>query len=1112
VGGTLSDSKGNTWVALPTHIAGGSGACHLTLYYAKNALVGAGHTFTFSNGVTTFPALSVSAWSGADTVSPFDVEYGMSAVSATLSTGTITPGSANELWVSGTCSSQASSFLAPNNGTAINSISYRSGLSFGVATSYKIQATIATEQEVWNYGTVIGSASTIASFKGSAFCNITTASLPDGTVSTAYSQTITTNCAAPTFSVSAGALPVGLSLNTATGLISGTPTTITGSPFSFTVAVADANGNPSQSYSMAIAVTPVITVGPTCTGNSPSSVKCTWTTDIPSSSQVQCGTVSGGPYTTYQTTEVYTAASGPGAGVTSHSMVIPGLPNNASPTAYYFRVLSRQPAGSFAASAEVSTGTLAAMVSTPMAVQLSPVTRYNDQYNGVRGMPNLGIAANGDTYYPTMWADDGNLYGFANDTSGLATGHGSYALYGTGRNLSVYKSTPASGTPAAVTASLLTMSLVNSLSNFGTEGMTNTCTNGTHTGSGCWTDGATWKSGNGISFNGKLVQHVMRQGSGQGLFGDSSLIVSSDHGATWLAPQNYPGGTPNANGDPPTAGTAMWTGYGTFNNCAEVAIPQHGQDYGFTNPANFVNYGNADAFVYMICTRGDGGRWYLARVRVEDFLLLDVTKYQYYTGGDGLLDVNWTNTAAGAFAIWVGTAGGGPGSCSESNVEFIPDFNRWMFTCWGGPAGSGVPATVMIMDAPYPWGPTFTLVAGLPRVQSNLNYAPSFIAPLASTYSKTSSNPLVSSIVIMTSGAYFGQFAGDPANDEYSPHWFTARLVPADPSRRGPPHRPYASRNGRNAHLVAGLDLFYNFQGGGGSSGTSLSEAKGSTFSYTIPDLSPNGKYSIALPVSTPAIFDQYGMINFGFWSGFSTACSPACALPVNYTLPTPYNAALNDFTMAVVFSHYPSSMAISSAELVLDTKDLQLLRNGSTPNSWGIATTGQVAVTDAGCAGNVVTLTTNTNTFTGGPIAISGMNPSGYNAIVTPTQVTSTSVSYTIGSCPGAFVGGGTVANAIGPFTLATDGSFAALLIRRIGSALTVYQSGGVGPSLPLTALAAGTLTGTLGANNLNIGATLHGILSELLIYNRGLADDELVREMAVIRREMGQRGISLP
>jgi hypothetical protein len=70
---------------------------------------------------------------------------------------------------------------------------------------------------------------------------ISTTALPTGTVGTAYSQILTaTGGSAPyLWSIAAGALPAGLSLNAVTGAITGTPTT-TGSA-TFTVQVKDAN-------------------------------------------------------------------------------------------------------------------------------------------------------------------------------------------------------------------------------------------------------------------------------------------------------------------------------------------------------------------------------------------------------------------------------------------------------------------------------------------------------------------------------------------------------------------------------------------------------------------------------------------------------------------------------------------------------------------------------------------------------------------------------------------------------------------------------------------------------------------------------------------------------
>jgi Flp pilus assembly secretin CpaC len=68
---------------------------------------------------------------------------------------------------------------------------------------------------------------------------ISRASLPNGSIGTPYDQILTaTGGTAPfTWSVSSGSLPTGLSLNAATGELTGTPTSTTTTPVSFTFAV-----------------------------------------------------------------------------------------------------------------------------------------------------------------------------------------------------------------------------------------------------------------------------------------------------------------------------------------------------------------------------------------------------------------------------------------------------------------------------------------------------------------------------------------------------------------------------------------------------------------------------------------------------------------------------------------------------------------------------------------------------------------------------------------------------------------------------------------------------------------------------------------------------------
>jgi hypothetical protein len=80
---------------------------------------------------------------------------------------------------------------------------------------------------------------------------ITTASLPYGTVNTAYSQTLAATGDTPiTWSIDTGALPVGLTIAEATGVISGTPTTAGTS--NFTVKATNAAGSVTKALTIVI--------------------------------------------------------------------------------------------------------------------------------------------------------------------------------------------------------------------------------------------------------------------------------------------------------------------------------------------------------------------------------------------------------------------------------------------------------------------------------------------------------------------------------------------------------------------------------------------------------------------------------------------------------------------------------------------------------------------------------------------------------------------------------------------------------------------------------------------------------------------------------------------
>ncbi len=93
-----------------------------------------------------------------------------------------------------------------------------------------------------------------------ATLTVSTTSLPNGEVGSAYSQTLTeTGGTAPfTWAITVGTLPAGLSLNTTTGLISGTPTAVGTSNFTAQVtdsAAATATAGLSITVNAAVSIT-----------------------------------------------------------------------------------------------------------------------------------------------------------------------------------------------------------------------------------------------------------------------------------------------------------------------------------------------------------------------------------------------------------------------------------------------------------------------------------------------------------------------------------------------------------------------------------------------------------------------------------------------------------------------------------------------------------------------------------------------------------------------------------------------------------------------------------------------------------------------------------------
>ena len=92
---------------------------------------------------------------------------------------------------------------------------------------------------------------------------VTSATLPAGETGVPYSSPLGASGGRPPYgiwTVYSGALPAGLSLNADTGVIGGTPTSASGSPFAFGVTVSDSIGVISAAQSFSIAVAPRVSL------------------------------------------------------------------------------------------------------------------------------------------------------------------------------------------------------------------------------------------------------------------------------------------------------------------------------------------------------------------------------------------------------------------------------------------------------------------------------------------------------------------------------------------------------------------------------------------------------------------------------------------------------------------------------------------------------------------------------------------------------------------------------------------------------------------------------------------------------------------------------------
>jgi hypothetical protein len=272
--------------------------------------------------------------------------------------------------------------------------------------------------------------------------------------------------------------------------------------------------------------------------------------------------------------------------------------------------------------------------------------------------------SNGDTWDP-FWADDGQLYAFNCDGCGFGKEPRNLAF-------NVF-----SGTEFGE----LTGHQVNSMDEYGKAGEKQG-------------DQATWKVCGQECVDGAFYAFVSRNTYGNESHDplmrqtalNCSLIKSVDRGLRWTrsAKENY---------DRP-----MWPG-AAFGAPFFVHYGENGGN---------VEGDRAREFVYAASTNGfwnDGDFLVLGRVPRWQISQLDPARWQYFCGGDGLSDANWTGDIYEASPILAR-----PAKCGQTPITYVPALRRYLLISWYNtePMQEWFKPVRMRYDfhaAEHPWGP-----------------------------------------------------------------------------------------------------------------------------------------------------------------------------------------------------------------------------------------------------------------------------------------------------------------------------------------------------------------------------------------------------------------------
>jgi hypothetical protein len=379
---SVTDSQGNIFTPVGTQLTSPSGSQNV-VYYAKNIKGGADTVTVTISANANIIELYLTEYSGIDQTNPIDAQSGASGSAGPVSSGNATTNFASDV-IYGYC---------PGDGVCTAGT--------GFATRSSFDSNLIEDETAGNPGSyaATGSASSGWTMKMVALKPassgsvgpapaITSATAASGTAGSSFSYQITaTNAPA---SYGATGLPAGLTVNSGTGLISGTPTAVGTS--TVTLSATNSGGAGSATLTLTVnATTPAITWA------APAAI--TYGTALNATQLDATSTVAG--------TFAYTPAAGTVLKAGSQTLSVTFTPTNTSEystatATVTLTVNQATPAITWAAPAAITYGT--ALSSTQLGASSTVAGTF--AYTPAAGtVPKAGAQALSVTFTPTDAAD-----------------------------------------------------------------------------------------------------------------------------------------------------------------------------------------------------------------------------------------------------------------------------------------------------------------------------------------------------------------------------------------------------------------------------------------------------------------------------------------------------------------------------------------------------------------------------------------------------------------------------------------------------------------------------------------------------------------------------------